>query len=118
APGIHVVKAGGWYAQTTADAPAPTGEIKAEVRGILVYEDIGKAYVSVKRKEGGPEIRVWVLASEGEWKGLKFTLPELNGKEVIVTAALGQMVGKESTIPNRALYFLGKFEPKLATPPK
>ena len=59
------------------------------------------------------ETRVWVYASEGEWKGLKQTLPPLNGKEVIVTAPLAQMPkGSHASIPEGALYFLGRFEPK------
>src|SRR5438132_1177950 len=97
----------------TLAAPVPTGEIKAEVRGVLVYEG-NKAYVSVKRKGETEEVKVWVYASEGEWKLLKQTLPPLAGKEVIVTAQLGQMTGKGASIPDGALYFLGRFEPKLA----
>lgn len=114
---IHVVKTGGWYAQLSAEAPVSLGEIKAEVRGVLVL-DGPNAYVSVKRKSGSAveETRVWVYATEGEWKKLKQTLPALNGKEVTVTAALGQMRGKDAPIPDGALYFLGRFEPKLVGP--
>lgn len=110
----------GWYAQITADAPEPTGAIKAEVRGVLVIDGT-KTYVSVKRKNIHgvvEETRVWVYASEGEWKALKFELPPLNGKEVIVTAQLAQMDSKGASIPEGALYFLGRFEAKLATDPK
>ncbi len=110
----------GWYAQITAAAPEPTGAIKAEVRGVLVLDGTD-AYVSVKRKTifgTVEETRVWVRASEGAWKGLKFTLPPLNGKEVIVTAQLAQMTSDGASIPKGALYFLGHFDPKLAADSK
>ncbi len=117
---IHVAKVG-WYAQLTAATPVPAGEIKAEVRGVLVI-DGAKVYVSVKRKgkvgDDVEETRVWAYLSEGEWKGLRDTLPALNGKEVVVRAALGQMNSTGASIPDGALYFLGSFEPKLANPPK
>ena len=108
---FHKVKTG-WYAQITAEAPVVKGEIKAEVRGVLVYEE-SKAYVSVK-KDSTTETRVWFLASDGASKNLQQTLSEFNGKEVIVTGYLAQMVGKDAAIPNRAMYFLGKFDIKLA----
>ena len=51
------------------------------------------------------------------------TLAPLNGKEVVVTAALAQAKAKgkdagAGTVPSRAMYFTGKFDIKLATPPK
>ena len=114
-------KRSGWYAQITLDTPAPAGEIKAEVRGVMVCEGT-KAYVSVKHKNpfgDVEETRVWVWASEGEWKLLKNTLPPLNGKEVLVTGQLGQLPkGHTTSIPDGALYFRGKFEVKLANVPK
>ena len=117
---IHVAKVG-WYAQLTAETPAPTGEIKAEVRGVLVVEGT-TAYVSVKRTTGSgmEETRVWVNATDDEWKKLQPTLAPLNGEDVVVTAALAQMRAKkdQGTIPNRALYFLGRFDIKLAKAPK
>ncbi len=115
---IHIAKTG-WYAQMTAATPVPQGEIAAQVRGVLVLEGT-TAYVSVKRKTGAEieETRIWVYASEGEWKKLNRTLPLLNGKEVIVTAKLSQMTSKGASIPEGALYFLGQFEPKLADLPK
>ncbi|QJW94424.1 hypothetical protein [Frigoriglobus tundricola] len=110
----------GWYAQITADAPEPTGALKAEVRGVMVLDGT-KAYVAVKRKTifgTVEETRVWVYASEGEWKVLKFTLPPLNGKDVIVTAQLAQMDSDGASLPKGALYFLGTFDPKLAADTK
>ena len=111
---IHTVKTG-WYAQMTAAAPVPQGEIAAEIRGVLVLDGTS-AYVSVKRKTGSEieETRVWVHASEGEWKKLDKVLAPLNGKEVTVTAKLAQMTSKGASLPEGALYFLGRFEPKLA----
>ena len=116
----HVVKTGGWYAQLSAETPAPTGEIKAAVRGVLVVEGT-TAYVSVKRKVGSDmeETRVWVNATEDEWKKLQPTLAPLNGEEVVVTAALAQakIKGKDApagTVPSRGLYFVGKLDIKLA----
>ncbi len=84
----HVAKIG-WYAQLTAATPAPTGEIKAEVRGVLL-QDGTNVYVSVKRKSGSDveETRVWVYATEGEWKLMKQTPAQFDGKEVIVTGQL------------------------------
>lgn len=119
---IHKVKTG-WYAQLTADAPAPKvlGEIKAEVRGVLV-EDGPSVYVSVKRKDPFDKIqetRIYVWKSEGEWKLLQHTLKPMYGKEIVVTATLAQLPkGTTTSIPDEALYFLGKFEPKFANPPK
>lgn len=114
---IHVVKAGGWYAQLSTEAPL-FGEIKVEVRGVLVVEGT-TAYVSVKRKLDTEveETRVWVNATDGEWKKLAETLTPLNGKEVVVTAALGQAKSKKDgtgTVPSRGLYFVGKLDIKLA----
>jgi hypothetical protein len=108
----------GWYARIVADARVITGEIRAEVRGVLVYED-PQAYVSVKRKTaaGVEEMRIYVHATEGEWKLLRGKLLELNGKEVTVGAPIGQMRGASATIPDGALYFLGAFEPRLANVP-
>jgi hypothetical protein len=111
---------GAWYAQITADTPVPTGEIKAEIRGMLVQNGTD-VYVSVKRKSGSDveETRVYVWKSEGEWKLLQHTLAPMYGKEVIVTASIAQMPkGHMTSIPEGALYFLGKFEPKLANAPK
>jgi hypothetical protein len=109
----------GWYAQILAEAPVVTGEIKAEVRGVLVYE-APTAYVSVKRKTpaGVEEARIWVHATEDEWKLLNGKLLELNGKEVIVVAPMSQMRGATGSIPDGAMYFLGPFEPRLANVPK
>lgn len=113
---IHVAKVG-WYAQITADAPVIKGEIKAEVRGVLVYDEAGsKAHVSVKR-EGAAEIRVWFNPTEGEWKKLQNVFGELNGKEVLVTGQLAQSMSKD-LFPIRGMYFLGKFDIKLANAPK
>jgi hypothetical protein len=111
---IHIAKTG-WYAQMTAATPVPLGEITAEVRGVLVLDGTS-AYVSVKRKTDSAveETRVWVHASEGEWKKLDKVLAPLNGKDVTVTAKLAQMTNKGSSIPEGALYFLGRFEPKPA----
>jgi hypothetical protein len=111
----------GWYAQITADAPAPAGKIKAEIRGVLV-QDGADVYVSVKRKDAfgkEEEARVWVWKSEGEWKLLQHTLKPLYGKEVIATGELAQLPkGHTTSIPEGALYFLGKFEIKAAGAPK
>jgi hypothetical protein len=109
----------GWYARILAEPPVITGEIKAEVRGALVYE-APTAYVSVKRKTptGVEEVRIWVHATEEELKLLNGKLLELNGKEVVVVAPLAQMKGASTTIPDGALYFLGAFEPRLANVPK
>jgi hypothetical protein len=117
---IHYAKTG-WYAQLSAETPAPTGEIKAEVRGVLVVDGT-TAYVSVKRKVGSEveETRVWVQASEGEWKLLKQTLPPLNGKEVVVTGSLAQTTtrNRDDTLPRGTLYFRGAFDIKAAPAPK
>jgi hypothetical protein len=109
----------GWYARIIAEAPVITGEIKAEVRGVLVYEE-PTAYVSVKRKTptGVEEVRIYVHATEDERKLLRGKLLELNGKEVIVVAPIAQMRGPSPTVPDAALYFLGAFEPRLANVPK
>lgn len=113
----HIVKAGGWYAQLSVDEPR-FGEIKAEVRGVLVVEG-ATAYVVVKRKtdSGTEDIRVWVSATDGEWKKLAEVLAPLNGKEVVATGALSQSHTKGTTaagVPSRALYFAGKFDIKMA----
>lgn len=117
---IHKVKTG-WYAQLTADTPAPTGEIKAEVRGALVVEG-NSAFVSVKRKVGTEveETRIWVRATAEEWKALKPTLAPLNGKEVVVTGSLAQTTSRarDDVLPVGTLYFRDKFEIKLANAPK
>lgn len=107
---------GAWYAQIVADTPVPTGEIKAEIRGVLV-QDGADVYVSVKRKSGSDveETRIYVWKSEGEWKILQHTLAPMYGKEVIVTASIAQLPkGQKTSIPEGALYFVDKFEPKLA----
>jgi hypothetical protein len=110
----------GWYARVLADAPVVTGEIKAEIRGVLVYDANNSAYVSVKRKtpNGVDETRIWVNATEEEWKLLNGKLQELNGKEVIVVAPIAQMKGAIGSVPDSAMYFLGAFEPRLANVPK
>lgn len=115
---VHVNKAGGWYAQLSIEAPQ-FGEIKVEVRGVLVVEGT-TAYVLVKRKidTGVDETKVWVSATAEEWKQLTPTLTPLNGKEVVASAALGQVRTKDSTapgVPSRGLYFAGKLDIKLAT---
>jgi hypothetical protein len=111
----------GWYAQIVADAPVPLGAIKAEIRGVLVYDGVD-AYVSVKRKTSFGDVeetRVWIWATEGEWKLLKLTIPSLNGKEVIATGKLAQLPkGHMTSIPEGALFFLGRFDIKLAEDPK
>ncbi|MBY0461166.1 MAG: hypothetical protein K2V38_27910 [Gemmataceae bacterium] len=108
-PGVHVVKAGGWYAQLTTDAPAPTGEIRAEVRGVLVIDASG-TYVSVKRKNGNEieEAVVRVFPSAPDDDPAK-TFKELNGKDVIATGKLGQLHKASGE-----LYFLDKPQIKLA----
>jgi len=114
APGVHVAKTGGWYAQISAETPV--GEIKAEIRGLLVQNG-ADVYVSVKHKGGSDEeeTRIWVWKSEGEWKLLQYTLAPMYGKEVIVTGNIAQLPkGHRTSIPEGALYFLGKFEIKLA----
>jgi hypothetical protein len=117
---IHQVKTG-WYAQLTADTPVPTGEIKVEVRGVLMVEAT-TAFVSVKRKvdAGVEETRVWVRATPDEWKALKATLPPLNGKEVVVTGSLAQTTSRarDDVLPIGALYFRGLFDIKAAPAPK
>jgi hypothetical protein len=116
--GLDQVKTG-WYAQITADTPVPValGEIKVEVRGVLVYEK-NAAYVSVKRKVGvnTEEARVWV--SGEDWKSLKATLSALDGKEVVATGRLAQSKGGGTFVPEGGMYFLGTFDIKLANPPK
>ena len=115
----HVAKVG-WYAQLTAETPAPTGEIKAEVRGVLVVEG-GAAYVSVKRKTGtaAEETRVWIAVNADEWKLMKQTPAQFDGKEVIVIGQLALLPkGRDSLIPEGAMYFLGKFDIMLANAPK
>lgn len=103
----------GWYAQITADTPVPVGAIKAEIRGVLI-QDGAKTYVSVKHKDvfgAIEETRIWIWASEGEWKVLKLTLAPLYDKEVIVTGMLAQLPkGHMTSIPEGALYFLGRFD--------
>lgn len=115
---VHVTKTG-WYAQLTADTPDPTGTIKAEVRGVLVYEK-GSAYIRVVRRVGETteEMKVWVGVED--WKAAKAALSALDGKEVVATGALAQLVrrDRDSTLPDGALYFTGKFEIKAADPPK
>ena len=62
-------------------------------------------------------MRVWVNASDGEWKKLTETLAPFNGKEVVVTAALAQAKAKKEgtgNVPSRGMYFYGKFDIKLA----
>jgi hypothetical protein len=87
---VHVVKTG-WYAQLTTDTPVPQGDIKAEVRGVLVY-DGETAYVSVKRK-GEDEVRVWLLVPETDGKALQKSFSELKDKEVIVSGKLSLFKG-------------------------
>ena len=76
----------------------------------------------MKRKDAFDKVletRVYVWKSEGEWKVLQFALQPMYGKEIVVTATLAQLPkGHMTSIPEGALYFLGKFEPKLANPPK
>ena len=107
----------GWYAQLSADTPA-FGEIKATVRGVLAY-DTTTAYVTIKTDANAPELRIWFRPTEDQWKALQPTLKELNGKEVLVTGKLGQLGKMGPGTPGEgALYFLGKFDIKLADAPK
>lgn len=109
---VHVNKAGGWYAQLSTEAPR-FGEIKAEVRGVLKI-DGQQVYVVVKRKVGADveETRIWANEPAGDTlKQLLKALEPLDGQEVVVNMPLGQM--KDGT-----LYFVGKFAPKSAAPPK
>ncbi len=86
-------------------APEPTGWIQVEVKGVLVCKKIGKAYVSVRHKDG-KETRVWFWESEGAWKSLKNSLPKLDGQVVTVRGQIRQHPEKSRTsIPNQALYF-------------
>ena len=110
----HTVKTG-WYAQLTADAPALTGSIRAEVRGVLVTEAT-TAYVSVKA-DGAPETRVWFRPTEEQWKVLRPMFKELSGKEVVVTGKLGQLVKPgPGAMGDGALYFLDLPETLKAAP--
>lgn len=117
-PPIHVAKVG-WYAQLTADAPAPTGFIRAEVRGVLVV-DKRNAYVSVKREVGGAVEETRVALSANGWKEVPANLAELDGKQVIVSGDLAQRGtnSREEGAPRVTLHFRGKFDIKPATDPK
>jgi hypothetical protein len=117
APGIHVVKTGGWYAQLSAAAPA-LGEIKAEVRGVLTLTaNNTTAYITVARKGEADEVRVWLWNTEAEWKANLKDLTALDGKEVIVTGKLS-LYQKDAKfpIPGGALYVPGNFDIKAAQP--
>ena len=88
-----------------AKAPKQTGSIQVEVKGLLVCKEIGKAYVSVRHKDG-EETRVWFWESEGSWKALQNSLPKLDGQEITVRGQIRQLPEKSRTsIPNQALYF-------------
>lgn len=115
---VHVTKTG-WYAQLTADAPAPTGFIRAEVRGVLVV-DKRNAYVSVKREVGGTIEETQVALSANGWKEVPASVAELDGKQVVVSGDLAQRVtnSREEGAPRVALHFRGKFDIKPATDPK
>lgn len=112
----HVVKAGGWYAQLSAEAPVANGEITATVRGVLVYGK-NSAYVRVTRKVGVTTEETRVYVDGADWKALKATLFPLADKEVVATGPLAQM-GKNGGgfVPEGAVYFAGKFDIKLADP--
>lgn len=109
---IHTVKTG-WYAQLTADAPVLNGEIKAEVRGVLVIDASG-THVSVKRKDGDAvaEVVVRVFPATRTDDPAK-TFKELNGKEVIATGKIGQLHKASGE-----LYFLDTPQIKLAATEK
>jgi hypothetical protein len=82
----HVVKLG-WYAQLTADAPVPTGELTATVRGVLTVEK-ASASILVKRKIGSAIDEVKIALVPADWNAVKERLAALNGQEVIVTGTL------------------------------
>ena len=72
---------------------------------------------TVKRKNGSAveEARVWMAATRDDWNLLKQTPAQLNGKEVIVTGQLALLPkGRDSVIPEGAMYFLGRFDIKPA----
>lgn len=112
APGIHVIKAGGWYAQITAEVPK-YGEIKATVRGVLTTEAT-TAYVTVKTDANAAEVRVWFRATDDQWNALRTTLKELHGKEVIVTGKIGSPAKPAVSAGAGAIYFLDLPEIKAA----
>ncbi len=98
--GVHVVKAGGWYAQITAKPPA-FGEIRATVRGVLTLE-ADAAYVTVKPTADAPELRVWVRPAADQWAAFRMTFKNLSDREVIATGKIGPSAKAGDT----ALYFL------------
>jgi RNA polymerase sigma factor (sigma-70 family) len=84
--------------------------IRAEVRGILRFEDGSGAFLSVKpARKGMPEMQVWLLY--GEDKVTARRLEKLLGKEVVAKGELAQMpVGTQgSRIPPLGMY-LSRFE--------
>jgi hypothetical protein len=115
-PGLGPPKAG-WYAQITAK---PVGQIKAEVKGVLVGKD-ATPYVSVKRDNSfgeEEETRVYFWLNEGEGKEWSRVLRERDGETVTVTGELGQFPkGSNTSSPEGAMYFLQGFEIKTATGP-
>ena len=112
---IHVTKTG-WYAQLAADTPAPTGFIRAEVRGTLVYGKAG-TYVLVKHAVGGEVAEVYVHLRPDDLGAVKPKFTELNGKEVIVTGRLAE-ISRARTGGAGGLSIVGAFEIKPATEPK
>jgi hypothetical protein len=117
-PAIPARRVVGWYAQMT-DTSAVPGEIKAEIRGVFVYEGHGKAYIDVKRQGVVADTRIWIYAAEHEWHNNKEKFTALNGKDVIATGQIAQTLkGTDANIPEGALMLLGKFEVKLANAPK
>jgi hypothetical protein len=111
----------GWYATVFLPTPPPQGEIKVEVKGILVCpqdKPLADAHISVKQKNSFGDIeetRIYFYLSEGEWKGRRDDYLRLNGESVTVTGTITQMPkGTSTSIPENALYFQRGYELKTA----
>lgn len=112
---VHYEKTG-WYAQLTADTPAPTGFIRAEVRGTLVCGKSG-AYVLVKHLVGATPTETRVQLVPADWAKAKESLVPLDGKDVIVTGALAELP-RDRANPFGGLAVVGAFEIKPAAESK
>jgi hypothetical protein len=90
----------------------PRGQIKAEVEGILCWQEEGGLiwgyYVRIRPKEDPKqETRVWLPTSPD--KNTARRLAELKGKEIVIKGILLQSLGTEWLVPSGGMY-MQKFE--------
>jgi hypothetical protein len=79
------------------------GQIRAEVEGVLCWQDEGGGYYIRVRPKGDPsEVRVWLVLVED--RVLLRTLEDLKGKDVVAKGELQQRTGTGWRVPAGGLY--------------